>query len=278
MEKLDSILNLLECPKCHRYPLMIVRQQDSVNIGLRCESCGSFFPYHNGILDLLTEEEKNSSLVKKAEGRRASIFAKFYDTFLARAWFRGTIWGGIIFKKELDELLPMFDLREKDVVLDIGCGTGDYTLECAKRADKGIAIGLDICLPMLELLKRNAIRDRVENIVLIRGNGENLPFRADSLARICEGTVFSYEDVSNCFRQRYRILVPGGILFGMAFFKSIPGIWRIFPIAVLVYRAQYRVNFFEQDKFKEYLEGAGFTDFKTKIRANYGGFRAIKPI
>jgi uncharacterized protein YbaR (Trm112 family) len=132
MEKLGSILSLLECPKCHRYPLAIVRQEDPATVGLTCESCGGFFAYYNGILDLLTEEEKDSTLAKKAEGRRASIFAKFYDTFLARAWFRGTIWGGISFKKELNELLPMFDLREQDVVLDIGCGMGIIPLSAPK--------------------------------------------------------------------------------------------------------------------------------------------------
>jgi demethylmenaquinone methyltransferase/2-methoxy-6-polyprenyl-1,4-benzoquinol methylase len=63
-------------------------------------------------------------------------------------------------------------------VLDLGCGTGDLTVNLARLAQKNVEIvGLDYSLPMLERAINKAVRagvsDRVE---FIQGDASRLPF------------------------------------------------------------------------------------------------------
>jgi len=264
----ERILDLLECPECHQGSLTTIEGEDSSVIGLGCESCGAFFLYRDGILDLLTKEEQNSVLVQKALGKRE---AKLYDALLALGSFRRLFSTGS-FEDEVKESLSHFDLRSKDTVLDIGCGTGNYTLEFAKRASEGVAIGLDLSLPMLKLCKMSAYKQGVENILLVRANAENLPFREKSLARIYHGCLHLLEDIDPSLKSAYHCLAPGGILQGMTFFAPKAVLWR--KIQEILPKMIYSRPF-DPAVFQEHVKEAGFIDFQCKVR-RYGRFRAAK--
>jgi demethylmenaquinone methyltransferase/2-methoxy-6-polyprenyl-1,4-benzoquinol methylase len=63
-------------------------------------------------------------------------------------------------------------------ILDLGCGTGDLTVNIAGLAGApAIVAGLDYSLPMLELARRKAVRSGVASRVdFLRGQADSLPF------------------------------------------------------------------------------------------------------
>ena len=70
------------------------------------------------------------------------------------------------------------DLRDGEVVLDLGSGAGADVLISARRvAPSGRAIGLDMTDEMLALARANAAAAGVENVEFVKGYLEDLPLR-----------------------------------------------------------------------------------------------------
>lgn len=61
----------------------------------------------------------------------------------------------------VDFLISRQTLDKNAEVLDIGCGTGKYSLEFAKRAKK--VVGLDISTNMIEFAEKNALKENLTN-------------------------------------------------------------------------------------------------------------------
>ena len=77
-------------------------------------------------------------------------------------------------------------IKEKNV-FDLGCGTGIYSMELAKRGAR--VIGLDSSIEMLRILKRK--RDKLK-IELILGYAENLPLKNISFDSIISITAICF--------------------------------------------------------------------------------------
>jgi len=99
-------------------------------------------------------------------------------------------------------------LKEKPLrVLDLGCGTGDLTIDLALLAEKDVEItGLDYSLPMLERARQKASRAGVEErIKFVHGEATRLPFPDSHLDCV---------SISFAFRTgravRYRGIKPAG--------------------------------------------------------------------
>src|SRR5881396_3855139 len=68
------------------------------------------------------------------------------------------------------------DLREGEVVLDLGSGGGIDVLLAAKRVGPtGLAYGVDMTDEMLELARRNACDSGIGNAHFLKGDIENIP-------------------------------------------------------------------------------------------------------
>jgi len=78
--------------------------------------------------------------------------------------------------KRVDMTLSILDelgaLRPNTIAIDIGCGTGSFTLELAKRCRKLYA--LDISQKMLDELNQKAEKSGITNIVCINGDWRSL--------------------------------------------------------------------------------------------------------
>jgi ubiquinone/menaquinone biosynthesis C-methylase UbiE len=70
-------------------------------------------------------------------------------------------------------LIEHLKLKPTDVVADIGCGTGYFSLRMAKLVPQGKVLGVDIQPEMLELLKRNAAAAKVGNVEPVLGTIED---------------------------------------------------------------------------------------------------------
>lgn len=97
----------------------------------------------------------------------------------------------------------LLNVQHPEPVLDIGCGTGNYTIAVADR--KVMAIGLDQSTLML----RRA-RAKEPRIDWVAGQAEALPFADNSFAgAFCTMTLHHLNDFDAVFAEIARVLRPG---------------------------------------------------------------------
>jgi ubiquinone/menaquinone biosynthesis C-methylase UbiE len=104
------------------------------------------------------------------------------------------------------------DLREGEVVLDLGSGGGiDVLLSARRVGPTGKAYGLDMTDEMLELARRNAADAGAENVEFLKGDIEEIPLPDASIDVIISNCVINLAaDKSKVIREAYRVLKPGG--------------------------------------------------------------------
>jgi arsenite methyltransferase len=104
------------------------------------------------------------------------------------------------------------DLREGEVVLDLGSGGGIDVLLSAKRVGpSGHAYGVDMTDEMLELARRNAADAGVANVEFLKGEIEDLPLPGESVDVVISNCVINLStDKERVLREMHRVLRPGG--------------------------------------------------------------------
>jgi arsenite methyltransferase len=104
------------------------------------------------------------------------------------------------------------ELREGEIVLDLGSGGGIDVLLSAKRVGPtGLAYGVDMTDEMLELARRNAAEAGVTNVRFLKGEIESIPLPRDSVDVVISNCVVNLStDKPAVLREVYRVLRPGG--------------------------------------------------------------------
>ena len=104
------------------------------------------------------------------------------------------------------------DLREGEVVLDLGSGGGIDVLLSARRVGAtGKAYGLDMTEEMLALARENAKQAGATNVEFVRGHIEDIPLPARTVDVVISNCVVNLSpDKPAVLRETYRVLVPGG--------------------------------------------------------------------
>ena len=104
------------------------------------------------------------------------------------------------------------ELREGEVVLDLGSGGGIDVLLSAKRVGTtGFAYGLDMTDEMLELANRNAAEAGGSNVEFRKGRIEAIPLDAASVDVVISNCVINLStDKAAVFAEIARVLRPGG--------------------------------------------------------------------
>lgn len=169
-----------------------------------------------------------------------------------------------------DEARPM-------KVLDVACGTGDFTIEIAKKVAKGSeVVGVDISDGMIAVGKEKIAKNGI-NADMIVADCEALPYDEGTFDRISVGFgVRNFEHLELGLSEMYRVLTPGGKLvilelsvpsnrfirwcYKLYFLKILPfigglvsgdkGAYKYLPASVLRFPAP--------DKFMEIMKSAGF--------------------
>ena len=194
------VLELLQCPECRQGRLAI----EQPGATLRCEHCGECYQVQRGILDLLRKQDQ--PLANKAFG---TIYTRWYDLSYARSTFCKLNQGQ--FEDEFDEYTHPMKLQPGEILVDVGCGTGNYTLQFARALSLGIAIGIDLSMAMLESLTQHAQTLGVKNIAAIHANAENLPFKAGGLGKVFNGCLHHlFRNIRLSLEEAHRCLGPGG--------------------------------------------------------------------
>ncbi|MCK5653576.1 MAG: methyltransferase domain-containing protein [Dehalococcoidia bacterium] len=115
------------------------------------------------------------------------------------------------------KLLDKIGIAAGMSVLELGPGPGFFTIEAARRVgyleSPGKLYCVDIEPAMITRLKEKVSKDTLENIMLMVGNGEHLPFKDGIFDLAYLVTVLGeVPDKDRALQELYRVLRPGGVL------------------------------------------------------------------
>ena len=104
------------------------------------------------------------------------------------------------------------DLREGDVVLDLGSGGGiDVLLSARRVGPSGKAYGLDMTDEMLALALENKARAGATNAEFLKGHIEAIPLPSNTVDVIISNCVINLSgDKRRVLAEAFRVLRPGG--------------------------------------------------------------------
>jgi SAM-dependent methyltransferase len=104
------------------------------------------------------------------------------------------------------------ELRQGEVVLDLGSGGGIDVLLSAKRVGPtGKAYGLDMTEEMLALARRNTEQAGARNVEFLKGHIEAIPLPAGTVDVVISNCVVNLSvDKPAVFAETFRVLKPGG--------------------------------------------------------------------
>lgn len=168
-------------------------------------------------------------------------------------------------------------------VLDVACGTGDFTIEIAAKAPTGSHVhGVDISEGMMAVGREKITRAGVDATMSL-ADCEALPYEDNSFDRISVGFgVRNFEHLELGLSQMQRVLAPGGKIiiielsvpsdpvirwcYELYFLKILPaiggfvsgdrGAYEYLPASVLRFPAP--------EKFVAMMENAGFREVEQR--------------
>lgn len=110
--------------------------------------------------------------------------------------------------------LAVAELREGEVVLDLGSGAGmDVLLSARRVGPAGRAYGLDMTSEMLALARENQREAGVENVEWLAGHIEDVPLPDGSVDVVISNCVINLSaDKRRVLAEAARVLRPGGRL------------------------------------------------------------------
>jgi SAM-dependent methyltransferase len=108
--------------------------------------------------------------------------------------------------------LAYSEVKEGDVVLDLGSGAGiDLLIAAKKVGPKGRAIGIDMTDDMIAKAKENIATAGLTNAEVRKGIIENLPVESSSVDWVISNCVINLSPEKNkVFAEIARVLKPGG--------------------------------------------------------------------
>jgi demethylmenaquinone methyltransferase/2-methoxy-6-polyprenyl-1,4-benzoquinol methylase len=173
-------------------------------------------------------------------------------------------------------------------VLDLACGTGDFSIAIARRTlRENLSVhvtGVDLSEGMLAVMREKVAREGLQEMISMQtGDGENLPFGTGSFDRVTIAFgIRNFENREKGLREMLRVLRPGGKLvilelsvpenavirwcYNLYFLHILPLIggkvsgdkaaYKYLPASVL--------NFPKHRVFMETMRAAGFADVTHK--------------
>ena len=216
----------------------------------------------NGYIDLLPPEGLPSTgLTQNLMLSRVvpEIYERWWRPALGRV-AKGVFGPGMAEERRIARLL--LGLVPGDGVLDIACGTGNFTRDFARVVGPtGLAVGLDASPTMLA----RAVDDTggMEQVAYVRGDAQNLPFRDQSFDAVCcFAALHLFADPMKALDSITRVLTAGG---RVAIFTSCRG--RSAPLRTWesLMERQSGMRMFEHDEVVTALEQRGFVQIRQRV-------------
>jgi ubiquinone/menaquinone biosynthesis C-methylase UbiE len=117
---------------------------------------------------------------------------------------------GKLFQYFQKKVIDIIDLKNKNSLLDLGCGTGWAVRYAAKLLNEdGYFYGIDISKRMIE--KANELAIHTKNVRFFNTSSENLPFDDNSIdSVICSFSFHHYKYPEKALNEVARVLKPKG--------------------------------------------------------------------
>lgn len=151
--------------------------------------------------DELPVAESNLDQLRAWDGDEGAHWARFADRYDAAL-------------EAYDEpFLAAAAVEPDDRALDVGCGNGRTTIDVARRARAGTALGVDLSAPMLQVSRARAAAAGLANASFLRADAQVHPFEPGGADLVVSrtGTMF-FGDMPAAFANLARALRPGGRL------------------------------------------------------------------
>lgn len=111
-----------------------------------------------------------------------------------------------------DKLMSLIPIKETDIILDFGAGTGYFTLPAAK-AVKGDVYALDMDTEMLDIVKTKALKAEIQNVIPVHTDGTEIPLPDKSVDLVIASLVLhEIKPLDRTLAQLNSIIKDGGHL------------------------------------------------------------------
>ncbi len=188
-------------------------------------------------------------------------------------------------------------VHDNSDVLDLCCGTGDWTIQLSKMNKKANIIGLDFSENMLLVAKQKTAH--IKNISLTQGDAMNLPYDDNSFDIVTIGFgLRNLPDYQAAIHEVYRVLKPGGqfviletsnpknkivgSLFNFYFGRIMPMFGQLIAKSGDEYKWLYEStrDFVSKEELKQMMKNSKFTNIKVishnlGMAATHIGFKEI---
>ena len=183
-----------------------------------------------------------------------SFLAPTYDE-----WYKTPL-GSLCDKLEKDAVFSLADVKDGELVLDVSCGTGNYSLELKRRGAR--VIGLDISSEMLSIAKEKSEREGLK-IDFIRADAAMPPFKNNSFDLITSILILEFADKPDKMIEEWKNLFkPGGrIVIG---FLNRYSLWALKRRLKAIFKESIwrKARFYSANEMQKLLADAGLKSIK----------------
>lgn len=241
---------LLRCPGCQAAAL------EPAGAALRCGACDRLVPDGGGWLDFLGRPAERPTLGQRLFLNRwgARAYALLRESPVA--WLAN----GRTFRREVELLSSWLALRPDARILDVPCGQGNFTASFARSCPEGLVLALDLSEAQLALARERLRRERLPNVVLVRGSALDLPVRGGAVDAVAScGGLHLYPDVPRAIAEMRRALRAQGTVAGLTFLAHRDAVRD--PLERAASRLGLATAFDFDDLGRRFAE-AGFSDWE----------------
>jgi len=166
-------------------------------------------------------------------------------------------------------------VRERDIVLDVGCGGGRTVGKLASVATGGKVYGVDFSTASLAVAKKtNQKWIEMGRVEIREGSVSKLPFSDDTFDVVTAvETHFWWPDLPGDMREVFRVLKPGGTLVIVA--EVYKGANTTSSRLVEKHLPRSGMVLLSVDEHRELVEHAGFADVRVIAERDKGWICAM---
>jgi SAM-dependent methyltransferase len=188
------------------------------------------------------------------------VYERWWRPALGRI-AKGAFGPGMAEERRIARLL--LGLTPGDGVLDVACGTGNFSRDFARAVGPaGLVVGIDASPTMLARAVEDTAAAGLDQVAYVRGDAVELPFRDASFDAVCcFAALHLFADPFRALDRMAAVLTSGGRI---AIFTSVRS--RSAPLRSVdaFLGGQSGIRMFERTEILDALDERGFTDLRQR--------------
>jgi ubiquinone/menaquinone biosynthesis C-methylase UbiE len=149
-----------------------------------------------------------------------------------------------------EEIIQLFNLKPTDVVAELGCGSGYFTIPLSRKVKK--VYGIDIQIEMLDYLEMKIKQQKILNIETLLSTENKIPLQDESVDILMTvNTLHEFRNKEQILSEIWRVLKPQGKAVIIDFRKEDTGFGP--PVSIRL----------SKEQAKHLLQQQGLTPLKS---------------